>query len=291
MPLMDAAAAKEVLRARYREGRLVPFVGAGASMAVSWDENGVKRHGISWSGLVDQAARILGYDDAEMLRVRGSDLQILEYYTAKNGGQTAELRNWISKTLTAPDDALTSSPVHAALAKLVKCNVIYTTNYDDYIERALALTGRSATAVAVERHLAEILKADSESELITTQVVKFHGDLNNPERMVLSERDYDKRMRLEDVEDRRLTADALGRAVLFVGYSFRDANVSYLFRLMNEAFGSLPVDTTGRRAYILVSDPSDFEITLYNARNIEVIPIRSDHRTEDTAAILEGLTK
>lgn len=288
---MDAASAKDVLRARYQEGRLVPFVGAGASMAVSWDEGGTTRHGISWGGLVDQAARILGYDDAEMLRVRGSDLQILEYYAAKKGGQTAELRNWISRTLTAPDEALTGSSVHVALAKLVKCNVVYTTNYDDYIERALVLMGRSATAVAVERHLAEILKADSEGETPTTQVVKFHGDLNNPERMVLSERDYDKRMRLDDVEDRRLTADALGRAVLFVGYSFRDANVSYLFRLMNEAFGPLPVDTIGRRAYILVSDPSDFEITLYNARNIEVIPIRSEHRTKDTAAILEGLTK
>lgn len=288
---MDAAAARRVLRARYLEGRLVPFIGAGASMGVSWEDNGVERSGISWAALVDQAARLLGYDDADMLRVRGTDLQILEYYTAKKDGQTAELRNWIGKTFSAPDDVLAASPVHLALAKLVKCHVMYTTNYDDYIERSLSLAGGPAKAVAVERHLAEVLKADAEGQGATTQVVKFHGDLNNPERMVLSERDYDKRMRLENVEDRRLTADALGRAVLFIGYSFRDANVSYLFRLLNDTFGRLPVDTTGRRAYILIADPSDFEITLYRARNIAVIPIRSDYKTDDTAAILEGLAE
>jgi hypothetical protein len=283
------SAATEVLRARYQEGRLVPFIGAGASMAVSWEQDGVERCGISWSALVDQAARLLGYEGADMLRVRGTDLQILEYYTAKNEGQIAELRNWISSTFSAPDQVLADSPVHSAISKLVKCQVMYTTNYDNYIERSLRLAGRPATAVAVERHLAEVLKADAMGQGATTQVVKFHGDLNNPERMVLSERDYDLRMRLEDVEDRRLTADALGRAVLFIGYSFRDANVSYLFRLLNDTFGPLPVDNTGRRAYILIADPSDFEITLYRARNIEVIPIRSDFKTEDTAEILEGL--
>jgi hypothetical protein len=286
---VDVSEASQVLRARYQEGRLVPFIGAGASMAVSWDEGGERRSGISWAALVDQAARLLGYDDADMLRVRGTDLQILEYYAAKNGGQTAELRNWIGRTFSATDGVLAESPVHSALAKLDKCRVIYTTNYDDYIERALVLAGRTAAAVAEERHLAEVLKVNAMGAGETTQVVKFHGDLNNPERMVLSERDYDSRMRLESVEDRRLTADALGRAVLFVGYSFRDANVSYLFRLLNDAFGPLPADVTGRRAYILISDPSDFEITLYRARNIEVIPIRSDYRTEDTAAILDGL--
>lgn len=259
-------------------------------MAVSWEQDGKTRRGISWSELVDQAAKMLNYDDADLLRVRGTDLQILEYYAAKNGGQTAELRNWINKISSAPDEALRESRLHSALASLTKCEVIYTTNYDDYIERALTLAGREAASVADERHLAQVLKDDAGKDNVkVTQVVKFHGDLNNPERMVLSEKDYESRMRFEGVEDRRLTADALGRAVLFVGYSFRDANVSYLFRLLNDAFGKLPLDNTGRRAYILIADPSDFEITLYRARNIEVIPIRSDFLTEDTVEILQGL--
>jgi SIR2-like domain len=45
-----------------------------------------------------------------------------------------------------------------------------------------------------------------------TQVVKFHGDFNRPETMVLSERDYERRMRLEDAMDLKLRSDVLGRA-------------------------------------------------------------------------------
>lgn len=286
---MDTSTALAALRARYREGRLVPFIGAGASMAVEWEEEGTTRRGISWAELVDHAALLLGYDNADLLRVRGTDLQILEYYAQKNEGETAELRNWIAQTLTATDEVLRQSLVHSALARLTRCPVMYTTNYDNYIERSLELAGHKAATVAVERHIAEVLRADADETDKAIQVVKFHGDLNNPDWMVLSESDYDRRMRFEGVEDRRLTADALGRVVLFIGYSFRDANVSYLFRLINDALGPLPLDSTGRRAYILIPDPSDFEIVLYRARNIEVIPIRSEHMSADTAAILERL--
>jgi hypothetical protein len=79
--------------------------------------------------------------------------------------------------------------------------------------------------------------------------------------------------------------------MLFIGYSFRDWNVSYLFRLINEQFGPLPQAPTGRRAYIAVPDPSDFEYTLFRARNIEVIPIRGDHMPGDIAALLGELVK
>ncbi len=70
------------------------------------------------------------------------------------------------------------------------------------------------------------------------EIVKFHGDLSNPERMVLSESDYERRLKLAEVEDQRLLSDVLGRAILFfLGYSFRDWNVSYLFRIVNDQFG------------------------------------------------------
>ncbi len=109
--------------------------------------------------------------------------------------------------------------------------------------------------------------------------------------MVLSESDYEKRLSFSDVEDQRLKSDLLGRALLFLGYSFRDWNVSYLFRLVNENFGPLPKAPTGRRAYIAVADPSDFEYTLFRARNIEVLPISTATQTEDTADLLRSLAE
>src|SRR5262249_3277773 len=121
------------------------------------------------------------------------------------------------------------------------------------------------------------------------EIVKFHGDLNNPDRMVLSETDYERRLRFAEVEDQRLRSDMLGRAILFIGYSFRDRNVSYLFRLANDQFGALPVTANGRRAYIIVADPSDFEYSLFRDRNIEVIPIVGSRRTQGVVDILNGL--
>jgi hypothetical protein len=279
------------LKSRYAEGRLLPFIGAGVSMSVSWENpaDGTPRRGISWRELVNEAARMLGYEDPDLLRVRGDDLQILEYFRRKHSGEMAELRNWFNIEIHAPDDALRASPIHSALASLDKCSLFYTTNYDDFLERGLRLHGRASKAIALEAHIADLLIAESDGVEDIAQVIKFHGDLSNPSRMVLSESDYEKRLSFSDVEDQRLRSDLLGRALLFLGYSFRDWNVSYLFRLVNEYFGPLPQAPTGRRAYITVSDPSDFEYTLFRARNIEVLPVATATQTEDTADLLWSL--
>jgi SIR2-like domain len=279
------------LKSRYEEGRLLPFVGAGVSMSVRWESGEGERRGISWRELVNQAARMLGFEDPDLLRVRGDDLQILEYFRLKHSGQLATLQNWFNIEIHAPDAALLKSPIHAALANLRKCPLFYTTNYDDFLERGLLLHGRLATSIALESNIAELLMKESDSKESYVQVIKFHGDLNNPSRMVLSESDYEKRLRFTDVEDQRLKSDLLGRALLFLGYSFRDWNVSYLFRLVNETFGPLPAAPTGRRAYIAVSDPSDFEYTLFRARNIEVLPIGAMHQADDIAELLLRLAK
>jgi hypothetical protein len=277
------------LVARYQEGRLIPFLGAGASMAVEWLDNGQPKRGLSWRELVNHAAEELGFDDPDLLRVRGADLQILEYYKLKNNGEVAPLRNWYLTNYNAPHDALKASAIHTGLAALDRCRVFYTTNYDDYLERSLRLNGKRARAVAIEAHIADILKDDARTSTDTVQVVKFHGDLDNPGRMVLSESDYESRLKFAEVEDQRLRSDLLGRAMLFIGYSFRDWNVSYLFRLINEQYGPLPLAPTGTRAYITVADPSDFEYTLFRARNIEVIPVRGDSAATDIAALLGSL--
>jgi len=122
-----------------------------------------------------------------------------------------------------------------------------------------------------------------------TQVIKFHGDFNNPDDMVVSEVQYYRRMKLESPMDLKLRSDLFGRAVLFVGYSFRDMNVAYLFQNVNEMFKHLPHSFSGKRAYIIVHNPSDFENRLFYARNIEVIPTFGSDRVAATAELLADL--
>jgi len=270
------------LRTRYREGRLLPFVGAGASISVSWtDGNGRTTRGPSWRELVDKATEFMGFDTPDLARVRGTDMQVLEYFKLTHGGETAKLKNWLWQQMNPPDQALLSSPIHHQLALLEKCKRIYTTNFDNFIERALTLHGHKCTTIALEMQMG----VDDRDR----EIIKFHGDLDHPNHMVLTESDYDKRLALSTHMDFALRADLLGRVILFIGYSFRDPNVSYLFRLFTESFYDKADGLKGTRAFILTPDPSDFERQLFAERRIEVVPISGENATDDVAAILEDM--
>lgn len=269
------------LRNHYRAGNVIPFIGAGVSMSVDWDDHGTKKHGPSWAELVNEAIKQLDFNPTDLARVRGTDLQILEYFGLIKANLTP-LTNWLVLNLNAPDAAISTSPIHAELAALDRCRLFYTTNFDNFLERGLRLNGRKPKVVAIEQHMGQC-PADS------CEVVKFHGDLNYPAEMVLSESHYEKRLKLSSPMDFRLQSDMLGRTVLFIGYSFRDPNVSYLFRLFNELFSGLPGSATGRRAFIAVPDPSDFEFKLFRQRNIEVIPVSSLDLTGDITNLLKDM--
>ena len=271
------------LHRMYKQGRLVPFVGAGTSRSVRWTRDGEDRAGVLWKEMVDRATELLGFGDPALLRVRGTDLQILEYFKLKKAG-LAPLTNWLYERMLAPDGAIRSSVIHQELALLDQCDLFYTTNYDNYLERALELHGRKCEVIAIESHMGA--KSPGRCE-----VVKFHGDFNFPGEMVVTESDYQRRLAFETPMDYRFRSDLLGRTVLFLGYSFGDPNVAYLFHRVNETLSRLPVSSSGRRAYIVVPNPSDFETTLFEARNIEVIAV--DERTieSDIAELLRELRK
>jgi NAD-dependent SIR2 family protein deacetylase len=268
------------LKRLYREGRVLPFVGAGASMSVSWMSEGNQFRGPSWREMVDEACRMLEYEDAELLRMRGSDLQVLEYFEHKKGN-FAPLTNWLVRRLNAKDDDIKQSRIHTALAALENCSIYYTTNYDDFLERALSLAEREVRVVTSERDMGFAQKS--------VQVVKFHGDFNSPNKMVLSERHYYQRMKFDEPLDLKLRSDLLGRAAVFIGYSFSDMNVGLLFEQMNSSFFSLPNSDSGKRAYILAHNPSDFEFSLFQRRNITVIPVFGEDRTATTSEVLEDM--
>ena len=271
------------LRRLYRDTRLLPFIGAGVSASVEWpDSQGGTQHGPSWTEVVERAAHEIGFSDVKLARARGTDLQILEYYKLHFDGHT-RLTNWLVRNMNPSDADLRNSVIHRELAQLTNCPIIYTTNFDDFIERSFDIHGRSHKAVAIEAHMG-ILEGE-------TQVLKFHGDWNHPDRMVLTESDYERRMEFKAPMDVRFRSDLMNRSVLFLGYSFRDPNVSYLFRQIREQFAALPNTGSGRRAYIVIEQPSQFERRLFQERNIEVIPIDGRSRSEEIAELLSEVRR
>ena len=271
----------EELRQRYREGRVIPFVGAGVSMSVTWETDGRHLRGPSWRELVDQAATMLGFENPELARIRGTDLQILEYFKCKKSDQTATLTQWFMKQMMAPDSALKKSPILRELSELSKCRLFYTTNYDDFLERAFEQLGRRCHVVAIESEMGGHRK--------DCEVVKFHGDLNHPDQIVLTESDYERRLSLSTELDHRLQSDILGNVMLFLGYGFRDPNVSYLFRLFTDRFHERAGSLKGDRAYIVVRDPSDFEEELFRARQIKVIGVSGADMTAPIVKLLREM--
>ena len=268
------------LRSLYRDGRLLPFVGAGVSASVKWTVGEQECCGPSWDELVGRAAYELGFEDVQLVRARGTDLQILEYFKLQFSGY-ARLTNWLVRQMDPPDATLRGSAIHNELVEMKKCSVIYTTNFDDFIERSFKLNQRPHKAVAIE----EQMRTDNG----IAEVVKFHGDWNHPDRMVLTESDYERRMEFKTPMDLRLWSDLLNRSLLFLGYSFRDPNVAYLFRQVRERFAQLPNSTYGHRAHIVVQEPSHFEKRLFQERNIEVIAIDSRDPTRQVAALLNDI--
>ncbi|WP_245295920.1 SIR2 family protein [Methylobacterium sp. C1] len=270
------------LKRLYRQGRVLPFIGAGVSMSVEWPGPGGEIiRGPSWGQMVNEAAKLLGYDDPELLRMRGTDLQILEYFRIKKKN-FAPLTNWMVRNINAPESALQSSILHKNIAGLNECDIFYTTNYDDFLEVSFKAFGRNHVQVVATEE-------DMGFRQASTQIVKFHGDFNNPDEMVMSEGHYYRRMRLDGPMDLKLRSDLFGRAVVFIGYSFRDINIAYLFQTVNDMFRGLPNSFSGRRAYIVVQNPSDFENRLFHERNIEVIPAYGSDRTQAAAKILADM--
>ncbi len=133
----------------YHERRVLPFIGAGASMAVKWTYNGIEKTDPSWGELVDQAAKMLGFNLPSLLHMRGNNLQILEYFRLKHGS-LAPLTNWLSREMNAAEDGIHGSKLHKALAELENCQIFYTTNLDDFLENALIFHGRTVDTTTSE---------------------------------------------------------------------------------------------------------------------------------------------
>ncbi|WP_244505809.1 SIR2 family protein [Nitrosomonas communis] len=130
-------------------------------------------------------------------------------------------REWHS-----PSTDIAKSRIHELIATS-NFDLIYTTNYDRWIERAFDYHKTPYTKIA---SVGDLSRATANK----TQIVKFHGDFDDDSSIVLDESSYFERLEFESPLDIKLRSDVLGRSVLFIGYSLTDINIRYLFfRLAN----------------------------------------------------------
>ncbi len=68
-----------------------------------------------------------------------------------------------------------------------RCSLFYTTNYDSFVERSFSPFG-GGHVVRLQSRGRWNARGDA------AEIIKFHGDFDNPDVMVLTESDYEKRL-------------------------------------------------------------------------------------------------
>ncbi|MBV9265569.1 MAG: SIR2 family protein, partial [Acidobacteriaceae bacterium] len=187
----------ETLVAAVAQRRAILFAGAGLSCSLGLPLFDV---------LTKHLAEELGMEDAKNL-----DFPVLaEYYFLKTSRQD-HFYDWMRTTWHPANINIRDSRAHNAIVDL-NFPVIYTTNYDFWIEQAFAKR---------ERPFRKIIKVSdlAKSKPSETEIIKFHGDFEDPASIVITESHFLRRMSLDEPLDIRLRSDSLARPILFVGYS------------------------------------------------------------------------
>jgi hypothetical protein len=144
---------------------------------------------------------------------------------------------------------------HALIASL-PIHTIWTTNYDDLLERAYEADGKRAD---VKRHVEEINFTRGRSDVT---VYKMHGDKTRVAEAVLAKDDYETYHPKRELFSIALRGDLTQKTFLFVGVSFTDPNLAYILNRVRQL-----VDVKGRKHYCLLRAPKaeDYEGADYDA--------------------------
>ena len=253
-----------------RRGRVILFVGSGVSRNLGLP---------SWSELIDHMSKDLGFDQ-EVFRLLGDDRMLAEYYYLKKGTLDG-LRSVLDQKWHDSRIDIGQSEIHKLIVKL-RFPIIYTTNYDEWIERAFKHFGTLYTKISSVADLVNIKEG-------VTQIVKYHGDLGSDETIVLTESSYFARLNFSSHLDIKLNADLMGRSVLFIGHSLSDINIRFLLYQIDKLWKDSRFATLRPTSYAFLSRPNPVEEEILKERHIQPIVSQIDEPGEGLIQFLRTL--
>lgn len=221
-----------------RNGDAAMFIGAGASRAAGY---------VDWKGLLKEIAEDLGLDIK-----RESDLVTLAQFHLND----RKGRDKLNKLLVDEfQESHYPTETHKLIASL-PIHTIWTTNYDDLLERAYEEAGKRPD---VKRHAEDINFTRGRSDVT---VYKMHGDKTRVAEAVLAKDDYETYHPKRELFSIALRGDLTQKTFLFVGVSFTDPNLAYILNRVRQL-----VTVNGRKHYCLLRAPKaeDYEGADYDA--------------------------
>lgn len=256
------------LIAAAKNKQLILFVGAGVSMTLGLP---------SWSQLIDKVATELNYDPS-LLRSYGDSLAIAEFYKLSKGN-IGELRSWMDQNWHQNVN-ISKSRVHKAIVE-IDFPLIYTTNYDHWLERSFTHWKKDFTKIVSVGDFPKITPNRS-------QIVKFHGDVTSDESIVLDETSYFERMSFESPLDIKLRADSIGNGILFIGYSLTDMNMRYLLYKLSQIWKGVP-GVTRPSSYLFSARPNPVKAKILKNWGVEMLSSDEDDPKKALQHFLEAL--
>ena len=292
---------------KLREGRVVPFLGAGVNVrSPGSDMAGVQLP--TGGQLSRRLAELVSFpsDDAHDL----DDLSKVSSYFVETASRSV-LREELRSVFTADSQP---GPIQRYLASIDHPMLIVTTNYDDLMERALRDAGRPFDLVVhpTDRKdydaavfwwragAAEPEKPVAPNKLLidlttTTVVYKMHGTTHRADPQwdsyVVTEDDYVEflsRLTGQSAVPGHFMRHFRQRHFLFLGYGLRDWNFRVLLRSLarptpGEADAtSSPIAEDAIKSWAIQYRPSPIERELWSARDVRIFDEAID---EFTAAL------
>jgi len=200
-----------------KRGTASAFIGAGVSMAAGYK---------SWKGLLAGIADELDIDLNAEFDLAG----VAQWYINNDRAKRQRIAKVIKDSFPPKVDVPETLKVLARLP----LRHIWTTNYDRLIETAWEQAGRDMD-VKVRNDDVTIPNPRASSILY-----KMHGSVESPADVVISREDYELYRREKGGFYHLLTGHSLGLSLLFLGFSFTDANVAHLFGLLREIVRDTP---------------------------------------------------
>jgi NAD-dependent SIR2 family protein deacetylase len=225
---------------------------------------------------------------ATELKLSKTDHDIMEYpivaeaYMLRHG-KLGALRSWMDEKWHPATIDVTKSDIHNLIIDL-NFPTIYTTNYDRWLETAFAEKKKPFHKIA---NVADLTHPSNGA----TEIVKFHGDFEDDDSLVLTETSYFQRMGFETPLDIRLRADCLARPLLFIGYSLHDINTRYLVFRLQELWKNSPFAEQRPKSYIFMAQPNESQEIVLRSRGIEPIIVEKKDPGDATADFLRRLHK
>ena len=207
-----------------RENNAAVFVGAGLSRGAGY---------VDWIGLLSPIAAGLGLDAKRETDLVG----VAQFHLNVNASNRHQLNQLLVNEFS---DLHEPSENHRLLARL-PASTYWTTNYDRLIERALENAGKRVDAKYTVEQLATTKRGRD------AVVYKMHGDVEHPDKAVLTKDDYERYHRTHAPFITALAGDLVERTFLFLGFSFTDPNLDYVLGRIRATFS-----TNQRRHFCLM---------------------------------------